>query len=365
MGARLPTLTRAACGHAAAVVVLLTLASVGRGAAPKKPADDPDRGYRARAAAEVVGMREPVAALAMLMHGDAMWVWWEPDFARQAQALAGEAPPLSAELLLRASRTESNIDGRPLPSGLGKRPTDQWAKWERISYELFCQALRQAALASPEAFARSGRKNVNVTWGDLFRDPWRFRGDVIPMKGRLKRLLPRDTPVPVFKDGIKVFYEAWIFPKTPGTNPVCVAVLHLPPGLEPGEDLDVDVSFNGYFLQKYRYLTAGKGPRNTLLFVAPTLERRSPVGPTGGRAAAMWKAFLPWLLGLFAAVVFIVLGLSWWFRRDAARFHARVARMRTEVFQQGEFGPGMSPEVITSVRPEMPPEGDEDSGRSH
>src|SRR5437667_22632 len=87
---------------------------------------------------------------------------------------------------------------------------------------------RAAAAAAAEVFARSAAENAHVNWADMFREPWKFRGQVIPVSGKLKRLRRLDAPLPLQKEWIKVVYEGWVFTPTYGSNPVCVIFPDLP-----------------------------------------------------------------------------------------------------------------------------------------
>jgi hypothetical protein len=301
-------------------VLLLLLTAVP--AAAQEPTDDTfweDKGrIAAGAAAEIVGLRDPLLCVPLVVKGNDLLVWD-----------VGPAPaPSLHEQLLRQMK-----DGNPLPARLGDRPRDEWKPWERVTFDLYSQAFRQAATTAPEAFARSARANQDVTYGEMYGTPAKFRGRIIPVKGRLRRLMRSEPPLDLFKKGIKECYEAWVFTPAADSNPVRVDVPRLPEGLRPprdGEKIDRPVSFNGYFLTRFKY-ESDKGPRETLLFIAPTLEVDAADGKDAAApqsAAELWKDSLPYLVAVFAAVVLLAMGLGWWFRRDDARYHARIAKVR-------------------------------------
>jgi hypothetical protein len=330
------------------VALGLLLLAAGRADA-QQPARQPridSKAAQAITAAQMVGIREPLAFLVMRSEAkDTLgWVFEpepEPDL----------APPLNENLLSRIK------DNKPLPDLRG-RLRDEWKPWEAASYDLFNQALRQAALTPPEAFAKSATENKYVTWGDMFREPWKYRGKVIPVKGRLKMLRRRDAPVPLQREGFDHFYEGWVFTPTRGANPVCLNFAKLPPGLEEGETLDQQVQFNGYFLMRYRYHTSEghHKQRDTLLFIAPTVDLQE-----ADRHRAMLPALPGFVLAgmviLVAMTILIVLGMGWRFRRGDRLHQARLGQVRANLFGGSDLAGDSPPgETITTIRPESPPQ---------
>jgi hypothetical protein len=291
-----------------------------------------DQRSGAAAAAQLVGLQEPFAILALRYEGQRQNVWQELG----KHLPQGLAPALDEDLLDRTRNVHQFPDVRG-------RPRDEWRDWEAASYDLLCQALRYAAFTpqAAEAFARSAAPQRDVTWGDMFREPWKYRGKVVPVQGRLKMLRRRDAPLGVQGDGITTYYEGWVFTDTPGSNPVCVLVLKLPDGIQVGEKVDYRVECHGYFLMRYHYLTAGRGWRDTLLFVAPTFHRRAapPAAEDNGSSlSSMSSSILTGLIILVAGTLLLVLGLSWWFRRGDRRFAQQRAHVQATMFATSDLG---------------------------
>jgi hypothetical protein len=197
----------------------------------------------------------------------------------------------------------------------------------------------------------------------MFREPWKFRGEVIPVKGRLKMLRRRDLPLQA-ADAARFLYEGWVFTETRNSNPVVVVFPDLPVDVKTGEQVDYKVEFNGYFLMRFRYLTGeGKNTwRDTLLFVAPTI---SVLGAAPGAAkdssgtatfGQLSGAILTGMIILVAGTMLLVLGLGWWFRRGDKRFHHHLTRVRAGMFAESELaGEQPTSEKTTGIRHEMPP----------
>jgi hypothetical protein len=297
---------------------------------------------RPAAAAEVVGIRDPLTALAMTGYGQATVLWGLPP-------VPDRAPPLDPDLLAGV------LDKKSLPD-FRQWPARDWERWQIATYRLYCQAVLQAAQTPPEAFAKSARENAFVDWGSMFRNPGKFRGEVIPVKGVLRRLRRIvDPPQGVTRQGITVLWEGWVFTETFGSNPVCVILTDLPAGIKEGERLSQGVTFDGYFLMRYRYLS-GYGWRDTLLFIAPTLTltaRPSAAVEPGMFSLSGWM--FAGMIALFAGTIALVVGLGWWFRRGDQRFRRRVTEVQAGMFAESELGHEEGPGTVTSVRPEPQP----------
>jgi hypothetical protein len=309
---------------------------------------DNDRRAGAGAVAEMVGVHEPLALVAMRLRAKAEIVWGVEN-----EPIPDMAPPLDERIL---SRVKDNHD---MPRVAG-RLRDEWRPWEAANYDIYCQAIRHAALTPAEAFAKSAQDNSHVVWGDLFREPWKYRGQVIPVKGRLKMLRRRDPPLPD-QDVVKFLYEGWVFTDTPGSNPDCVILTELPGGMKEGESITYKVEFDGYFLMRYRYLTSGKGWRDTLLFVAPTLRLVGPAARKGGDDGGdifhqLSGTILTGMMIVIGATMLLVVGLGWWFRRGDRRFERHLSDVRAGMFAESELSSGQQPgDAITGIRAEQPP----------
>jgi len=301
----------------------------------------------------VVGVQEPLAI-------SRMWLEVKSEILpRLPQPVVEIAPPLDERLLGNV------VDDRPMPM-LEGRQRDEWKRWEVVSYDLFCQAVREVARAPAEAFAKSARENEGIVWAQLFRDAKRHRGKVVAIKGRLKMLRRIDVIPVAVRDAVHDLYEGWVFTETPNANPVVVVFPDLPDGIKTGEKVDYQVAFNGYFLLRFGYLTGYVGPdgknkaRRTLLFVAPTITSLSGHAtadrddvPAFGKLSG---PFLAAIISVFSGTILLVMALGWWLRRGDKRFHSRLDDVRAAMFDNSDLaahpGPG---EQITGVRPEQPP----------
>lgn len=90
----------------------------------------------------------------------------------------------------------------------------------------------------------------DVTWAHLFRDPDKYRGQLIFLKGRLRRLVDDDTGENDY--GFMKRYEGWLYTDEGGQYPYAVIVSDPPTGMPLGS-IHESVSVSGYFLGWYRY----------------------------------------------------------------------------------------------------------------
>jgi hypothetical protein len=249
-------------------------------------------------------------------------------------------------LPLRPEYLAGVVDGTPvamLPSFRRKDRQGQvpdLAHFNDIEAEAFCEALYKANLASPGAFTNSAR--LEVTFGDMFNEPKKHRGQVVHFEGRLHRVRRTDAPAMARARGVDHLYEGWLFDARYGLNPVCLVFTELPPGIPVAEKMDRTVAFDGYFFKKYRYHSSDSKPgyaRETPLVIG-----RSPVlvgaGTASGPTTPGWSAplLIAFLVVLLVTAV-VAIGLQLWFRRGDRKVSERLAQVRARDFLDSSGGP--------------------------
>jgi hypothetical protein len=236
---------------------------------------------------------------------------------------AEKAPRLDERML------EAVVDKKPLPT-YHRIPGTNRYEGNKEEADAYCSVVLTASKTSPTAFANSSRDNRHVTFGHMFREPEKYRGEVVRVKGTLKRVRKEDAPEQLQKQGIRYLYECWVFSETPNSTPDCIIVTELPEGVEVGEDVSYQVIFDGYFFKKYLYVS-GAGPRYALLLIGRTLLVPAAVVATG--------YILVWLI-VIGSVIFLALlltiGLSWWFRRGDAQVRTRLVEAAARRWAEGE-----------------------------
>src|SRR5262249_42762321 len=154
-------------------------------------------------------------------------------------------------------------------------------------------ALVNAHMTDASAFAAVARKDV--TYAELSTRPKHNRGTVVHVHGEVRRVRKYDTPFEVAQqdfleirrkkmkaaaevvaaflfsqtdfpwappEPLSEYYEAWLFDPNYGANPMCLVFTDLPDGLPVAESVQPprEVSFDGYFFKRYRYLSGDTKP---------------------------------------------------------------------------------------------------------
>lgn len=261
------------------------------------------------AAASVVGMGNPPGAVGVLYAGRSTSTW---------DGLASR-PPANGS---RASATPG-IDPHLL-AGVEDRAPVRSLQENADEVRAYVYLLVRTREFSPEAFAASARRDL--TYAHVFEEPGKYRGQVVQIEGRLRRLRRFDAPTFAAQQGVPVVYEAWVFDELSSRHPYCLVSTDLPTDLPLGERLDYPVSFAGYFFKRYRY-QAGDGWRDAPLLIGRSLilQRRPAAVEADGWMA---DALVPGFLGLLLGSAMLAIGLGWWYRRSDRQIHVRLAQAR-------------------------------------
>lgn len=225
--------------------------------------------------------------------------------------------PLNRELL------RAVVDGRPLPNGLEESERD--AREALAYYEAVIKSRERPARVFLDAAL------PNVTFAHLFNEPARYRGEVVRLEGRLRRVRRFDPMLMVSQAGVKDLYEAWLllspYDQTGVGNPACLVCAALPKGIPVAEQLkdDIDVAFVGYFFKRYRYKPADAQKasefRDAPLLIGHLVPlRAAPRQEKPGWAGSLLPAFFAVIIGTLT----LIFGLAWAFRRADQRVRTRL-----------------------------------------
>jgi hypothetical protein len=256
----------------------------------------------AGAAAQLILARNPLVVAVLRDEGLRWKVWREPEF------LGNSVPPLNGAWLDELRDNTGNPD-------LRGKAEDEISKDKLAYVKVLNQALINAYETPADVFAKSAAENAHVTFAHLWEDPERYRGKVIPIKGRLIRLRKNNAPLGAQKMGIPFVYQGWIQGPTRGSHPFWVLFPYLPEGLKEAEKMDREVIFNGYFLKKMKY-PAGDGSKylQTPLLVGPTviLAKEPPAPPSVVPTSMNMVGVIG---GVIVAVALGLVLLHWYFHR--------------------------------------------------
>jgi hypothetical protein len=180
---------------------------------------------------------------------------------------------------------------RPVNPDLLLRVQDRTGIPKLTDNEMETQAYVETLL---QAYQTTDKAFRDVDEGDLdpsnaLRKPKQCRGHVYRVEGRLRLLRRYDAPSALRRAwGMRDVYEGWIYNerKFGKKTPVGVLLTELPPGLEPGEDLDVPVDFVGYYYKLLRVPIQTEGKADSVqegpllmghsLRLLPTAEEEEP-----------------------------------------------------------------------------------------
>jgi hypothetical protein len=273
-----------------------------------------DRTRAAMAAGSAVAIQQPLSAAALVQAGTGFSLW--SGLPENPDPETGQAPPLV--------NLESVQDSLPIRSGE-----------EGLAY---CEALVKAYKTSEQVFRRSATRSL--TYANLFNEPDLHRGKVVHFEGRLRRLVRYEPPAETKLDGIIDLYEGWMFdPDRYGANPVCVLFTDLPASLEPGDKLDVKVSFDGYFFKKYRY-KAADGLRDSPLLIGHTIIlKQAPVNSDSEEGGFFSGMMAVTFLAVLGGVFFLAFLLTLWYRRSDRLVQTRLLNAQASTFVMPEAGP--------------------------
>lgn len=131
---------------------------------------------------------------------------------------------------------------------------------------------RAAELSSAQ---QAGSSLDDVSFTVLMLEPDRFRGELITIRGRVKRVV--ELPVAANRFGIERMYEAWIFTRDSGTNPYRFVFTKPPVDVPLAENIEgeIDVTATGYFFKRYGYASEG-GMHVAPLLLGSELKRNVP-----------------------------------------------------------------------------------------
>jgi hypothetical protein len=264
-------------------------------------------------------------------------------------SIGDAARPLAALAVLRAgdeSLCWSLLDTsqvRPFP--------DAWRSWvtdgkpilaDPQEADAYARTLILAHWTDAPALDKAARRDL--TYVQLFHEADKYRGQIVHLSGRMKRIRRYDDPPETArKAGVSHIYEGWLFNGDFGEKPVCCVFTDLPAGLRVSEKMEERVEFAGYFFKRYRY-KAGDTPKANQWRDAPLLVGRVvAVLPHEAATSVDWSWLLAGFLTLVGGTIAFVVFLTWWLRRGDERVRRRLAGVAPRPFDpNSEPEPGPS-----------------------
>jgi hypothetical protein len=200
--------------------------------------------------------------------------------------------------------------------------------------DAYNQFIIQANFTSQAAFEKAAQKDV--AYGHMSNEPADYRGKVVRIHGRLRRVLHVKPPFPLPGEGVNDLYIGYIINNDLGPHPYRVLFTEWPANLPRdvlGEKMprEVDVEFDGYFYKKYRYEAGdsrGK-PRECPMLIGHSL--RVLKMPEVVVEDTWWAYQLIYVfLGGIGVVLLIIVALTFWFRHTDSRLRRRLQATRAK-----------------------------------
>jgi hypothetical protein len=307
-------MTRCRLGHGALLIALVLAVCV-----PSIQAQDTEKNdtfwdvrqrQQAGAAAQLVLARHPLTAAVLRIEAQRYVIWDEPELSMSLN------PDWLDEIKDRTGM-------RPLRPDLRHEHPEDWAFYMALN-----EALIKSARFPLEDFARRAEEHGHVTVAHLSSDPARYRGEVIPVHGILRRIRKFDVTLPAKNQGLLFLYEGWIYGPTKQANPFQVVFTSLPEGVKEAEEMNKRVTFLGYFLKINKYRTAKGEERFTPYLVGPTIAV-NPEPPPPPAEPAVSAQMILMVVGVMGAALGFMVAVSWFYRRGDRRHRQKVGEMQT------------------------------------
>ncbi len=213
--------------------------------------------------------------------------------------------------------------------------------------DAYAQTLALAHWTDTAALDKAARRDL--TYVQLFREPAAYRGQIVRIAGRMKRIRRYDDPLEKARlAGVAHIYEGWLFNDDFGANPVCCVFTDLPDGLRVSEKMEERVEFAGYFFKRYRYKAADTTGPNQWRDAPLLIGRVVAVLPHAPDTAADWgRPLLPVFLALVGGTIAFVVVLSVWLNRGDHHVRRRLTAVTPRTFE-------LPPESTTEAPPDPP-----------
>jgi hypothetical protein len=266
-------------------------------------------------------------------------------FSAPATAPWTELAVLQAGEFARCWQLINGDEVRSIPPSLLERVRDEHGlSLGTLEVDAFDEFVIQANYTSNAAFVRAARHDL--LYAHLFTEPARYRGQVVYLEGRLKRLLRCDPSEGAAARGVNDVYEGWVFNDAWGANPFCIVFMEKPAALPLTEKMEQQVAFAGYFYKKLRYEAADSGPgkrRDAPMLIGHSVILR-PNPPADAITDSAWVGdMLPLFVGGVALTAGGIAALAWYFRRSDHKVRQRLVAVRNDGFVLP--APGEAPET--------------------
>ncbi|MFN0056042.1 MAG: hypothetical protein ACKV0T_28180 [Planctomycetales bacterium] len=208
-----------------------------------------------------------------------------------------------------------------LPPALFAGVRDESLGIRSAEREAYFGVLSKSREAPPQALQQAGRRDVS--YAELMNEPERYRGELVSLRGELRRLLP--LPAGENDQGFDQLFDGWLFTDDAGRkSPYRLILLSRPDQFPEGEAIRERVEFTGYFFKRCAYETS-QGLHAAPLLIGKQLQWQPPRIKTAAERQGGATGIVAGLSLL--AVCFA--GALWWLSAGDRRFQlAHKARVQ-------------------------------------
>jgi hypothetical protein len=188
------------------------------------------------------------------------------------------------------------------------------------------------------------RKAAPVTYVQLLQQSSDYRGELVTMRGIVRRAHPAKTPRNEY--GLTDYYQAWLWPSDHPQDPVVVWSLHLPEGFPIGMEVAEPVEVTGFHFKIFVYKSADGLVRRAPMLLAGNV-RWTGAGSAGRGSAeaagapALSARSLALLIGGAAGLAVLVAAIVYVRTRRAAP-EREDTPPDEDALRQADAGPGVA-----------------------
>jgi len=188
------------------------------------------------------------------------------------------------------------VDGRAIVDTRydKSKPSEFWTKPgspDRAWHMAFTEALRRSDESTPDMFDRAAERTKGVDFAKLKKTPAEHRGKIVTVSGKLTRIQKRAVGA-FAPESVAEVYVGYVAGSSLGAPPYVIAFTELPEKAEPNRELNIYVTFQGYFLSLVQFPPEAKDEKGQGDLFGPFLVGRAPVVTEPDEPMAIHPSYL-------------------------------------------------------------------------
>ncbi len=148
------------------------------------------------------------------------------------------------------------------------------------------------------------RSTGRVTYAELFFQSKEYRGELVTMRGTVRRAWLFDDP-PDNDYGIESYYQVWFTPEDNPSTPMVAYCLELPDGFPTGMEVTADAEITGFFFKRWAY-SGADNLWTTPVLLSRTVDWKKRVSPSARKV----EVNALFLTVVFAFALFVAVAIT-------------------------------------------------------